>query len=51
MFDAIPKRAAIPRLPALPLATAGTVAMFGWLLAQNQVHPIVVYVLQIFLAF
>ena len=51
MFDAIPKTVAVPRLPALPLATVGTVALFGWLLAQGQIHPIVIFLLQLFLAF
>lgn len=34
----------------LLLATSSAGA-FGWLLAQDQVHPLVVYFLQLYLAF
>jgi hypothetical protein len=31
--------------------SAGTLASFGWLLIQNKIHPIVVYLLQLYLTF
>ena len=42
---------ALPRVPAHVWPAAGTVASFAWLLAQDQIHPIVVYLLQVYLTF
>lgn len=42
---------ALPKVPAHFLLSAGTVASFAWLLLQNRIHPIVVYVLQVYLTF
>ena len=47
---------AIPRVPAQVapaqvLFSAGTLLSFGWLLLQNKIHPIVVYLLQVYLTF
>lgn len=52
---------ALPRLSAdvLPadgqltriLLTAGTLSSFGWLLLENRIHPIVVFLLEIYLTF
>jgi hypothetical protein len=30
---------------------AGTLLTFGWLLAQDRIHPIVIYCLQLYLTF
>ncbi len=42
---------AIPRIPAEMLLSAGTLASFAWLLLQNKIHPIFVYLLQVYLTF
>lgn len=42
---------ALPRVPVQLLLSAGTLASFAWLLAQNKIHPIVIYLLQIYLTF
>jgi hypothetical protein len=33
------------------LLTVGTLSSFGWLLLQNRIHPIVVFLLEIYLTF
>ena len=42
---------ALPRVPAQLLLSVGTLVSFGWLLAQNKIHPIVIYLLQLYLTF
>lgn len=42
---------AIPRVPTQQMLTIGTLASFGWLLLQNKIHPIIIYVLQVYLTF
>ncbi len=37
--------------PAQALFSAGTLLSFAWLLFQNKIHPIVVYILQVYLTF
>ena len=39
------------RIPTEPLLAAGTLAGFGWLLLQDRIHPLAVYLLQLYLAF
>ena len=41
----------IPRIPAQWLLSVGTLGSFSWLLLQNKIHPIVVYLLQVYLTF
>ncbi len=43
--------AGIPRVPAQMWLSVGTLSSFAWLLLQNKVHPIVVYLLQVYLTF
>lgn len=43
--------AVLPRLPLEALAAVGTTSAFGWLLANDLVAPIAVYLLELFLAF
>ncbi len=43
--------AVLPRFSIEAFVTVGTVSMFGWLLAQDLVQPIAVYLLEIFLTF
>ena len=42
---------ALPRVPTKVWLSAGILASFGWLLIQNEIHPIVVYLLQLYLTF
>jgi len=51
MLDSVRKHVAVPYVPGKVLLSAATVASFGWLLAHDQVHPLVIYALQLFLSF
>ncbi len=42
---------AISRVPAQAVLSAGTLLSFAWLLLQGKIHPIVVYLLQVYLTF
>ena len=42
---------ALPRLPSRALLSAGTVASFGWLLANDAIHPVVIYLFELYLSF
>lgn len=41
----------VPRLPMRAALSVGTVASFTWLLTQDLIHPFVIYLLQLYLAF
>ena len=43
--------AEMPRVPTQLLISAGTLTSFAWLLLQNKIHPIFVYLLQLYLTF
>jgi hypothetical protein len=52
MIQAVRKRvAALPDLTLQVLLAAGSLASFGWLLVQDQIHPLFVYFLQVYLTF
>jgi hypothetical protein len=52
MIEAVRKRvAALPDLPLQLILATGTLASFGWLLVQDQIHPLFVYFLQLYLTF
>ena len=52
MLQSVRTRVAeIPRVPVQLLISAGTLTSFAWLLLQNKVHPIFVYLLQVYLTF
>jgi hypothetical protein len=52
LSQAVRKRvAAVSELPLQLILAAGTVASFGWLLVQDQIHPLFVYFLQLYLTF
>lgn len=52
MLESARNRAtALPRVPAKVLFSAGTLTSFGWLLFENKIHPLVIYVLQLYLTF
>lgn len=52
MLDSIrAASAAVPRVPAGALFSVGTVASFGWLLANDLIHPVVIYLFELYLSF
>jgi hypothetical protein len=42
---------AVPRIPARALLAVTTVGSFAWLLGQDLINPLVIYLLQLYLAF
>lgn len=51
MLETIRRSVALPRLRFDYLLTAATTLSFGWLLASDLLHPLAVYLLQLYLAF
>lgn len=52
MLDSIRETLAFPhRLPVNALLSAGSLATFGWLLTQDLVHPVVIYLFELYLTF
>ena len=51
MLQSILKAVPSPRVPALPILSSLSIVAFGWLLLSDSVQPLVVYVLQLYLAF
>lgn len=51
MQQSIRTALAIPRIPVLAILTTISSLTFGWLLASDSIQPIVIYLLQIYLAF
>ncbi len=51
MIATLLQKLALPRVPVRTAASAGVVGSFVWLLAHDLVHPLVVYLLEIFLTF
>lgn len=45
------RKLAVPYVPGKILVSATTIASFAWLLAQDRVHPLVVWALQLYLSF
>ena len=45
------RQGTVPALPLKVLVSAATLASFGWLLAHDLVQPMVIYVVQLYLAF
>lgn len=42
---------ALPKVQPQLLLSVSTIGSFAWLLMQNRIHPIVVYLLQVYLTF
>lgn len=42
---------AVPQVSVKLLFSVGSLAGFAWLLTQDRIHPFVVYLLQLYLAF
>jgi hypothetical protein len=51
MLQSLHKTAAVPRVPGHVVFSVGTVMSFVWLLANDLIHPFVMYLLQIYLSF
>jgi hypothetical protein len=51
MMETIRRSVALPRLRVDYLATATTTLAFAWLLINDHIHPLAVYLLQLYLAF
>lgn len=45
------RKIAVPYVPGKVLLSATTIASFAWLLAQDRIHPLVVWALQLYLSF
>lgn len=50
MYEAI-RAAAAPRIAARWAIPVATLASFGWLLAQDAIQPLALYVLEVYLSF
>lgn len=51
MLQSIRASVALPNLPSRALLSAGTVVSFGWLLANDLIHPVVIYLFELYLSF
>lgn len=51
MLNTLRKTAALPQVPARVWMPAMSLTAFGWLLAQDLIHPAVIFFLQLYLAF
>ena len=51
MLEQVRKRFTVASLPLEWLLSVTSVGSFTWLLLQNQIHPLAVYLLQLYLSF
>lgn len=52
MLDSLRESLAIPhRLPVRAVLSVGSLATFGWLLTQDLVNPVVIYLFELYLTF
>ena len=51
MIDILRRSTLSPALPWRVLAQGAVVASFLWLLVQNQIHPLIVFALELYLSF
>jgi len=51
MLESVRKSVAMPAVPAKALFSVGALGSFSWLLAHDLIHPLVIYLLQIYLTF
>lgn len=51
MVESVRKRVALPQVPVKVLLSTGTLLSFAWLLSHDLIHPLVIYALQLYLAF
>ena len=51
MLSSLRKHVAAPQLPVRAWLPAVSLTAFGWLLAYDLIHPVVIFLLQLYLAF
>lgn len=51
MLQTIRRSAILPRVPSLAVLGSTAALAFGWLLISDSIQPVVVYLLQLYLAF
>ena len=52
MLDSARNRVeALPRVPVQVILSAGTLTSFAWLLLLDRIHPVVIYLLEVYLTF
>ena len=51
MLQSVRKSVAIPGISGRILLSLGTLASFAVLLANDRIHPLVIYALQVYLSF
>ncbi|MGD2114296.1 MAG: hypothetical protein PVG07_04530 [Acidobacteriota bacterium] len=51
MLGSLLERLSIPHLPVRAVASAGVVSSFVWLLGHDLIHPLVLYLLELYLTF
>ncbi|MEM6455310.1 MAG: hypothetical protein AAF772_09480 [Acidobacteriota bacterium] len=51
MLNSARRALAIPNVPSHALLSSGILASFAWLLFDDRIHPVVVYLLQMYLTF
>ncbi len=51
MLGSLLKHLSVPHLPMRAVASAGVVSSFVWLLAHDLIHPLVIYLLELYLTF
>lgn len=51
MLESVRSLVALPRLPWMLSASVGSVVTFAWLLVHDQIHPLVIYLAQLYLSF
>ncbi len=51
MLESIRKTIALPEIPTQVWLPAVSLTAFGWFLAHDVIHPVVIFLVQIFLAF
>lgn len=51
MLGSLLKHLSVPHLPMRTVASAGVVSSFVWLLAHDLIHPLVIYLLELYLTF
>ena len=51
MLESIRRVVTVPEIPVKALLSVGTLISFVWLLGQDLIHPLAIYLLQLYLAF
>lgn len=51
MLESARKLVTVPRVSVEVTLAVGTLVSFAWLLRKDLIHPLVVYLLQLYLAF